>query len=224
MCLVLCIFHNNILSIYLSPDLRRNQSPWYCRLLVSFRETREDARDTTTMGWKKKANLAQYSGGNWDNFVKKVGNLTAEEAMRIAFADSNITFFFFCRQGIVLDHDPAVKYGPFNAGDAVFFTGVPWYGSAPQCDSYEKTAVSTIYISPCDNRQFQEIGDYVLADGAPAIDVVCIFGGNYATNVIPMLRANNNDPPTDEPFNSNIQSVLSSVLVKSLQAKGRYLF
>ena len=172
------------------------------------------------MGWKKKPNLAQYGEGNWDNFVKKVSNLTAEKAMRIAFANSGITFFFFCREAIVLDKDPAVKYGPFNAGDAVFFTGVPWYGGAPQCDSYEKTGVSTIYINPQDNQQFQEIGDYVLAEGAPAIDVVCIFAGNYATKTIPMLRANNNVPPTDKPFNPNIQSVLSSGLVKTLQAKG----
>ena len=69
------------------------------------------------MGWKKKPNLAQYGSGNWDGFVKKVGNLTAEEAMRIAFANSDITFFFFCRETIILDQDPAVKYGPFNAGD-----------------------------------------------------------------------------------------------------------
>ena len=172
------------------------------------------------MGWKKKPNLAQYGEGNWDNFVKKGSNLTAEKAMRIAFANSDITFFFFCRETIVLDKDPAVKYGPFNAGDAVFFTGVPWYGGAPQCDSYEKTGVSTIYINPQDNQQFQEIGDYELAEGAPAIDVVCIFAGNYATNTIPMLRANNNVPPTDKPFNPNIQSVLSSGLVKTLQGKG----
>ena len=24
----------------------------------------------------------------------------------------------------------------FQTGDAVFFTGVPWWGSAPQCDAY----------------------------------------------------------------------------------------
>ena len=172
------------------------------------------------MGWNKRANLAQYESGNWSNFVKKVATGTAEEAMRVAFANPDITFFFFCRQGIGLNKPPAAQYGPFNAGDAVFFKGQPWYGNALQCDSYEKTPISTIYINPRNNAQFQEIGSYVLKDGAPAIDVVCIFAGNYATNSIPMLRANNNVPVTQKPFNPNIQDVLSSGLVKTLQDKG----
>lgn len=171
------------------------------------------------MGWNKKANVAQYGQASWDNFVSKAANTTAEEAMRIAFANPDTTFFFFCREYMVLD-GPASQYGPFEPGDAVFFTGEPWYGSAPQCDAYEKTAISTIYISPTNNQQFQDIGCYILPEGTPAIDVVSIFAGNYATNTIPMLRANNNDPPTQNPFNPNIQSVLSSGLVKALQDKG----
>ena len=171
------------------------------------------------MGWNKKSNVAQYGQASWDNFVSKTKNTTPEQAMRIAFANPNITFFFYCRQGMVLE-GPGAKHGPFEPGDAVFFTGQPWYGSAPQCDSYEKTPVSTIYISPVDNRQFQDIGCYLLPSGTPAVDVVCLFAGNYATNTIPMLRANNNDPPTQNPFNPNIQNVLSAGLVQTLQAKG----
>jgi len=171
------------------------------------------------MGWNKNPNVAQYGQASWDNFVSKTANTTAEEAMRIAFANPDITFFFFCREYMVLD-GPASQYGPFKPGDAVFFTGKPWYGSAPQCDSYEKTAISTIYISPASNQQFQGIGCYLLPGGAPAIDVVCFFAGNYATNTKPMLRANNNVPPTQNPFNPNIQNVLSSGLVKALQNKG----
>jgi hypothetical protein len=171
------------------------------------------------MGWNKKSNVAQFGEANWDNFVKKVSSTTAQEAMRIAFFNPDITFFFYCREYMELK-GPAAKYGPFQPGDAVFFTGKPWYGSAPQCDSYEKTAVSTIYINPTDNLQFKKIGCYVLPDGAPAIDVVCIFAGNYATNTIPMLRANNNNPPTRNPFNQNIQDVLSAGLIRNLQDKG----
>lgn len=171
------------------------------------------------MGWNKKSNVAQYGQASWDNYVGKTANTTAEEALRIAFANPKITFFFFCREYMVLD-GPAAQYGPFEPGDAVFFTGEPWYGSAPQCDSYEKTPISTIYINPKDNQQFQDIGCYLLPDGTPAVDVVCIFAGNYATNTPPMLRANNNDPPTQQPFNPNIQSVLSAGLVQTLQGKG----
>lgn len=170
------------------------------------------------MGWKKHANLAQYSEANWENFISKSTNVTPQEAMRIAFANPDITFFFYCREPVALG-GAAAQYGPFEAGDAVFFKGKPWYGSAPQCDSYEKTAISTVYISPANNQQFQDIGCYVTLDGTPSIDVVCIFAGNFATNTVPMLRAYNN-PLAKDPFNKNIQSVLSSGLVKSLQAKG----
>lgn len=171
------------------------------------------------MGWKKKSNVAQYGQASWDNYISESKNTTPEEAMRIAFANPEISYFFYCREYMVLD-GPAAQYGPFEQGDAVFFKGEPWYGSAPQCDSYEKTAISTIYIAPSDNQQFQDIGCYVLPDGTPAIDVVCIFAANYATNTIPMLRANNNNPITQNPFNTNIQSVLSSGLVQTLQSKG----
>lgn len=171
------------------------------------------------MGWTKTANVAQYGQASWDNFVKKVPNTTAEQAMRIAFQDPNITFFFYCRSYMVLD-GPGGQYGPFEPGDAVFFTGQSWYGSAPQCDAYQKNGISTVYINPSSNQQFQDIGCYVLPDGTPAIDVACIFAGNYATNQIPCLRANNNVPPTNNPFNPNIQSVLSAGLVQTLQAKG----
>ena len=171
------------------------------------------------MGWKRKNNVAQYGQADWTNFVAKTSNTTPAAAMRIAFANPAVTFFFYCRQQMVLD-GPAAKYGPFLPGDAVFFKGEPWYGSAPQCDSYEKTPVSTVYISPTDNQQFLDIGKYVLPDGTPAIDVACLFGGNYVTNTIPCLRANNNTPPTNKPLNPNIQNVLSAGLVAKLQAKG----
>lgn len=76
------------------------------------------------------------------------------------------------------------------------------------------------YINPASSAQFTDIASYQLADGTPAIDVVCIFGGNYASNELPYLRANNNDPPTTNPFNENIQQVLDDGSVQTLQAKG----
>jgi hypothetical protein len=41
------------------------------------------------------------------------------------------TFFFYCRG--YLDLGPGKQ---FQAGDAVYFAGQPWWGSAPQCDAY----------------------------------------------------------------------------------------
>ena len=76
------------------------------------------------------------------------------------------------------------------------------------------------YVNPASSAQFTDIASYQLADGTPAIDVVCIFGGNYASNELPYLRANNNDPPTTNPFNDNIQQVLDDGSVQTLQQKG----
>jgi len=170
------------------------------------------------MPWKKTANVAQYGEGNWDNFIKKVSNTTAEEAMRIARQDPSITFFFYCRSYMALG-GKAAQYSPFNAGDAVFFSGEPWYGEATQCDSYEKAGVSMIYISPNSNQQFQDITTYEITGGTPAVDFVSIFAGNYATTTVPMLHAGNN-PQDPNPLNANLQDVLNAGLVQTLQSKG----
>lgn len=78
----------------------------------------------------------------------------------------------------------------------------------------------TAYINPQSSQQFQNVAGYTLADGSPAINVVCIFAGNYAAADLPYLRANNNDPPTTDPFNDNIQQVLDDGSVQYLQDKG----
>lgn len=170
------------------------------------------------MAWTKTPNVAMYKGANWNTLIKRVSNSSPEQAKRIALQNPNITFFFYCREYMVLENLGA--QGVFYPGDAVFFSGEPWYGSAPQCDSYQKNYMTVAYINPKDSNQFKDIACYVLADGSPAIDVVCIFGANYASNQLPYLRANNNDPPTDKPFNDNIQKVLDDGSVKALQDKG----
>jgi len=78
----------------------------------------------------------------------------------------------------------------------------------------------TAYINPQSPQQFRNAADYTLADGSPALDVVCIFSGNYATAEKPCLRANNNSPLTTKPFDDNIQAVLDDGSVKCLQDKG----
>ena len=81
-------------------------------------------------------------------------------------------------------------------------------------------AVTTVYINPASSDQFKQVAGYTLADGSPAIDFVCIFGGNYAASSRPYLRANNDDPPTTKPLNPNIQKVLDDGAVGYLQGKG----
>ena len=96
------------------------------------------------MGWTKTPYFAEYGGSEgWNNFVKTVPDCTPEQARRIAFKDPKITYFFFCREGMVLLDPERI----FNANDAVFFTGEPQPGSAPQADLYVKKG--TLLLTFC---------------------------------------------------------------------------
>ena len=95
-----------------------------------------DSYQKMVWGWKEKSDVAEFKGAPWDNMVRKVGNVSVDEAKRIADVDPLITFFFYCNQPVVLE-----PHGAFAAREAVFFKGEPWYGSAPQCNAYERAEV-----------------------------------------------------------------------------------
>lgn len=86
--------------------------------------------------------------------------------------------------------------------------------------SSTRPARVTVYTSPSSPGDLEAIAGYTLADGAPAVTDVCIFAANYAADTVPFLRANNDDPPTTDPFNPNIQAALDSGAVAALRAKG----
>jgi hypothetical protein len=94
--------------------------------------------------WKKIPDVAQYKGADWKNKIKKVSDITLEDAMEIGKSDPEITFFFYMKGAqIFLEGKPGpdgwTEKGAFRKGDAVFFSGKPWYGSAPgYSDAYEK--------------------------------------------------------------------------------------
>jgi hypothetical protein len=77
----------------------------------------------------KTADVAQYGQGDWSGMLR-VGNYASADAAMQA-AEGGETFFFFCRDNI--DLGPGKQFLP---GDAVFFAGIPQWGSAPQCDGY----------------------------------------------------------------------------------------
>ena len=167
------------------------------------------------MGWKKTPSVAQYGGADWSNLIHTEKNCTVEKAKRIAMLNPNITFFFFCNGQLVLD-----GHGTFDTDDAVFFSGEPWYGSAPQCDAYQKEDIAVLYINPnkspnypSPSAQFRAIADQ------PGVDIVSVFGANYVTNTSPYLRAENNPHATNQ-FNDNIQSLLDNNDIAYLQEKG----
>ena len=94
--------------------------------------------------WDHRSDVAQYKGANWSNEVKRVSGVSVEEAKRIAEADPSITYFFYMKAPRMYLEGKAgpdgwADKGVFLGGDAVFFSGDPWYGSAPGfADSYEK--------------------------------------------------------------------------------------
>ena len=93
--------------------------------------------------WIKKENVAQYKGGSWNNFIKRVSNTTVNDAKKIAESDSNITFFFFMKGYSMYLETKSVRsktHPIFKKNDAVFFSGEPWLGSAPGfADTYIKS-------------------------------------------------------------------------------------
>lgn len=172
------------------------------------------------MAWIKKANSAMFKGANWNTLVKKVPNCTPEQAKRIALKDSKITFFFFCKEAMVLEN--LGDKGIFNSGDAVFFSGEPWYGSAPQCDSYEKAGMSIAYINV---ENIQTPGCYTMADGSAAVDVVCVFAANI--NNLPFPKgsyqlAPNTKVPVGYPYAVGSKAYVELVAsdIQKLQDKG----
>jgi hypothetical protein len=74
-------------------------------------------------------NVAMYGQANWSGMLRKGNYASPDDAM--AGAIGGETFFFYCRG--YLDLGPGKQ---FQQGDAVFFAGIPWWGSAPQCDGY----------------------------------------------------------------------------------------
>ena len=101
--------------------------------------------------WKQVPDHAQYKGADWKNKVKRINGIKLEEAKEIGALDPTVSFFFYVKGGqMVLEGK-----GVFRHGDAVFFSGKPWYGTAPDlADSYEKPLdLKLTYLEPA----FQEI-------------------------------------------------------------------
>jgi hypothetical protein len=164
-----------------------------------------------------------YKGANWDGLIKTVSGCTAESARIIATMDPDISFFFFCRDNMVLEPTNGNPERVFFPGDAVFFSGAPTWGSAPQCDGYVKESVNVAYVG---NGwvDLASTGDYTTAQGLNAVDIVCLFAANL--NITPAQGAQRLAPNVTVPpggtlacINTNVLPILQSG-VAPLQAKG----
>jgi hypothetical protein len=77
----------------------------------------------------KTPDVAMYGKADWSNMLWQ-GNFSSPDAAMQSVKGGE-TFFFYCNG--YLDLGSGKQFQP---GDAVFFGGLPWWGSAPQCDAY----------------------------------------------------------------------------------------
>ncbi len=90
---------------------------------------------TAAVTFTRVLDVAQYSGADWKNEVRRDKALTIDQAKAIAAANPNITYFVIVKGGQMSLGDKGV----FRTGDVVFYSGKPWYGSAVGlADAYER--------------------------------------------------------------------------------------
>jgi hypothetical protein len=137
------------------------------------------------MPWTKTANVAMYEGADWSGLKQIVSDCTPQQAQRIAILDPTIRFFFFARESMVLTNPDWPEPKVFQPGDAVFFSGESWWGSAPQCDSYQRDGLSLAYIGNLGPNPTSPLvaADYVTAQGLNAVDIVSLFAANLNVTV-----------------------------------------
>ncbi len=79
----------------------------------------------------KVPDVAQYKEADWNNVVGIAKGISIEEAYKIAEESPDISFFFYTKGGQMVLEKPSGEYRVFHHGDTVFFSGEPWWGTAP---------------------------------------------------------------------------------------------
>lgn len=93
-----------------------------------------------TSGYQKVPDVAQYKMADWSNVIGIAKGVSLKQARKIADSNPEITFFFYMKgPQMVLENESG--YRVFSHRDAVFFSGTPWWGSAPgYADGYIKNS------------------------------------------------------------------------------------
>lgn len=80
--------------------------------------------------FEKISDVAQYKEADWSNVIGIAKEVSVKEAKEIADSHPEITYFFYVKgYGLLLEQREGTYYF-FDHGDAVFFSGTPWWGSA----------------------------------------------------------------------------------------------
>lgn len=111
------------------------------RRAFSSSPTKPVFRETAKVNFNQIPDVAQYKWADWSNLIKIEKGITLEQAKAIASSDSNINFFFYTKGGqMVLESQDWSSFKVFQHGDVAFFSGEPWWGSAPGlADGYIKS-------------------------------------------------------------------------------------
>jgi len=88
--------------------------------------------ETKIEGFIKVPDVAQYGGADWSGVVGIAHDTTVQQAAEIARENPEITYFFYMTGGqmVLNTGENGTEYRVFKKGDAVFFSGEPWWGSA----------------------------------------------------------------------------------------------
>lgn len=94
--------------------------------------------DSSDANYQYIKDVAQYKLADWSQVVGRKNGISVVEAKAIADANPKITYFFYLKgHSMVLENPNGIRV--FGHGDAVFFSGSPWWGSAPGlADGYVK--------------------------------------------------------------------------------------
>jgi hypothetical protein len=98
-----------------------------------------EIRVAEDVNFQKIDNVAQYGLGDWSCAIGIARGISRSEAIRIANANPEITFFFYTKGLQMVLGTPDGNWRVFRHGDTVFFKGEPWWGSATDlADGYVK--------------------------------------------------------------------------------------
>jgi hypothetical protein len=93
--------------------------------------------------WQKVEDVAQYKLADWSNALFRAHKISLLEAKALAEKDPRVTYFFYVTHHLVLENREVspTMWRIFNSGDAVFFSGEPWWGSSGgRADGYIKSS------------------------------------------------------------------------------------
>lgn len=83
--------------------------------------------------------ISDVGGVDWSQVIGRKNAISLNEAKEIANSNPQITYFFYMKGYQMILGNPSSGVRVFGHGDAVFFTGEPQWGSAPDlADGYVK--------------------------------------------------------------------------------------